>query len=132
MWFWEVPEPVHGVRWRTGVARRSRKPALASQSLIPINRDGGQVPWCSRPSCRCFADLPAYGSMGPQITCAELDRENLAFAAWLQKSLALRTGDRVAHGNMVANVQQLAAWMAGGIADYSSQFTRLQVDTLHK
>jgi long-chain acyl-CoA synthetase len=66
-----------------------------------------------RTSCRRFADLPAYSSMGTQITYAELDRESLAFGAWLQKSLALRRGDRVAI--MMPNLLQYPVAMFGAL-----------------
>ena len=45
-----------------------------------------------RSSCRRFAELAAYSSMGAQLTFAELDRESLAFAAWLQKALGPAPG----------------------------------------
>ncbi len=66
-----------------------------------------------RTSCRRFAELPAYSSMGAQISYAELDRESLAFAAWLQKSLALRRGDRVAI--MMPNLLQYPVAMFGAL-----------------
>ena len=47
-------------------------------------------------SCRRFADLPAYRSMGVAMTFRELDETSHAFAAWLQKSAGLQRGDRVA------------------------------------
>ncbi|MGZ5891616.1 MAG: AMP-binding protein [Caldimonas sp.] len=47
-------------------------------------------------SCERFADLPAYSNMGVSMTYAELDRSSRNFAAYLQKSLGLRKGDRVA------------------------------------
>ena len=47
-------------------------------------------------SCRRFADLPAYRSMGVAMTFRELDEASDAFAAWLQKSAGLQRGDRVA------------------------------------
>ncbi len=47
-------------------------------------------------SCRRFADLPAYSNMGASISYAELDRASLAFAAYLQQTLRLRKGERVA------------------------------------
>jgi len=62
-------------------------------------------------SCQRFGPLPAYSSMGAQISYAELDRESLAFAAWLQKSLALRRGDRVAI--MMPNLLQYPVAMFG-------------------
>lgn len=47
-------------------------------------------------SCKRFADLPAYRSMGVAMTFRELDEASGAFAAWLQKSAGLKRGDRVA------------------------------------
>jgi long-chain acyl-CoA synthetase len=47
-------------------------------------------------SCERFAALPAYSNLGSPITYAELDRESRAFAAFLQKSVGLKPGDRVA------------------------------------
>lgn len=66
-----------------------------------------------RTSCRRFAKLAAYSSMGAQITFAELDRESRAFAAWLQQSLALRKGDRVAI--MMPNLLQYPVAMFGAL-----------------
>ena len=66
-----------------------------------------------RTSCRRFAELPAYSSMGAQITYAELDRQSRAFAAWLQKSLLLRKGDRVAL--MMPNLLQYPVAMFGAL-----------------
>jgi len=64
-------------------------------------------------SCQRFAEIPAYSSMGAQITYAELDRESRAFAAWLQQSLALRKGDRVAL--MMPNLLQYPVAMFGAL-----------------
>jgi long-chain acyl-CoA synthetase len=64
-------------------------------------------------SCQRFAELAAYSSMGAQITYAELDRESRAFAAWLQQSLALRKGDRVAI--MMPNLLQYPVAMFGAL-----------------
>ncbi len=47
-------------------------------------------------SCQRFAELPAYTNMGATLTYAELDASSRDFAAYLQKSLHLRKGDRVA------------------------------------
>jgi long-chain acyl-CoA synthetase len=47
-------------------------------------------------SCSRFGELPAYTNMGATLTYAELDRSSRDFAAYLQKSLHLRPGDRVA------------------------------------
>lgn len=47
-------------------------------------------------SCQRFGDLPAYSNMGASMTYAELDRASRNFAAYLQKSLGLHKGDRVA------------------------------------
>lgn len=66
-----------------------------------------------RTSCRRFADLPAYSSMGALITYTELDRESRAFAAWLQKSLGLCKGDRMAI--MMPNLLQYPVAMFGAL-----------------
>jgi long-chain acyl-CoA synthetase len=47
-------------------------------------------------SCQRFGSLPAFSNMGASLTYAELDRSSRDFAAYLQKSLGLRKGDRVA------------------------------------
>ena len=47
-------------------------------------------------SCQRFGGLPAYSNMGASMTYAELDRSSRDFAAYLQKSLGLHKGDRVA------------------------------------
>jgi long-chain acyl-CoA synthetase len=47
-------------------------------------------------SCERFSDLPAYGNMGESISYADLDRLSRNFAAYLQNSLGLHKGDRVA------------------------------------
>jgi long-chain acyl-CoA synthetase len=64
-------------------------------------------------SCRRFAELPAFSSMGNRITYAELDRESRAFAAWLQQSAGLRKGDRVAI--MMPNLLQYPVAMFGAL-----------------
>jgi len=46
--------------------------------------------------CERFGSLPAFSNMGTSITYAELDRSSRNFAAYLQKTLGLHTGDRVA------------------------------------
>jgi long-chain acyl-CoA synthetase len=46
--------------------------------------------------CQRFSELPAYSNMGASMTYAELDRSSRDFAAYLQKSLGLHKGDRVA------------------------------------
>jgi long-chain acyl-CoA synthetase len=47
-------------------------------------------------SCQRFGDLPAYSNMGSSMTYAGLDRSSRDFAAYLQTTLGLRKGDRVA------------------------------------
>jgi long-chain acyl-CoA synthetase len=49
-----------------------------------------------RRSCERFTDLPAYSNMGASMTYAELDQHSRDFAAYLQNSLNLKKGDRVA------------------------------------
>ncbi len=64
-------------------------------------------------SCRRFAELPAFSSMGARIPYTELDRESRAFAAWLQQSAGLRKGDRVAI--MMPNLLQYPVAMFGAL-----------------
>jgi long-chain acyl-CoA synthetase len=47
-------------------------------------------------SCARFADLPAYGNMGVSITYRELDQKSRDFAAYLQKVVGMKKGDRLA------------------------------------
>ena len=47
-------------------------------------------------ACERFAGRIAYSNMGETLTYAQLDRKSRDFAAYLQKVLALRPGDRVA------------------------------------
>jgi long-chain acyl-CoA synthetase len=47
-------------------------------------------------SCERFAGLPAYANMGASMSYAELDRNSRDFAAYLQHTLGLRKGERVA------------------------------------
>jgi long-chain acyl-CoA synthetase len=47
-------------------------------------------------SCQRFGELPAHSNMGSSMTYAELDRSSRDFAAYLQRTLGLRKGDRVA------------------------------------
>ena len=49
-----------------------------------------------RRSCERFADLPAYSNMGASMSYAELDQHSRDFAAYLQSTLGLLKGDRVA------------------------------------
>ena len=47
-------------------------------------------------SCQRFDNLPAYSNMGASLTYADLNRLSRDFAAYLQQSLGLHKGDRVA------------------------------------
>jgi long-chain acyl-CoA synthetase len=47
-------------------------------------------------SCERFTDSPAYSNMGATLTYAELNLHSRDFAAYLQNTLGLRKGDRVA------------------------------------
>ena len=47
-------------------------------------------------SCERFGGLPAYSNMGVSMTYAELDQHSRDFAAYLQNTLGLHKGDRVA------------------------------------
>ena len=62
-------------------------------------------------SCQRFGDLPAYSNMGTSITYAEVERSSRHFGAYLQKSLGLRKGDRVAI--MMPNLLQYPVALLG-------------------
>jgi long-chain acyl-CoA synthetase len=62
-------------------------------------------------SCQRFGELPACSNMGASLTYAELDRASRDFAAYLQKSLGLHKGDRVAI--MMPNLLQYPVAMFG-------------------
>ena len=47
-------------------------------------------------SCRRFADLAAFESMGTELSYRELDRHSRSLAAFLQSDLGLRQGERLA------------------------------------
>jgi long-chain acyl-CoA synthetase len=47
-------------------------------------------------SCRAFAGKPAFSNLGRTLTYAELEREAMAFASWLQQHTDLLPGDRIA------------------------------------
>lgn len=49
-----------------------------------------------RHSCDRFADLPAYSNMGAKMSYAELDAHSRDFGAYLQHTLGLNKGERVA------------------------------------
>lgn len=49
-----------------------------------------------RHSCERFAQLPAYSNMGASISYAELEQSSRDFAAYLQNTLGLHKGERVA------------------------------------
>ncbi len=62
-------------------------------------------------SCRRFAELPAFTNMGSTLRYAELERASRDFAAYLQKSLGLHKGDRVAI--MMPNLLQYPVALLG-------------------
>ena len=64
-------------------------------------------------SCHRFGSLPAYSNMGVSMSFAELDRSSRNFAAYLQKSLGLRKGDRVAI--MMPNLLQYPVALFGAL-----------------
>jgi len=83
-------------------------------------------------SCRRFGSLPAYSNMGASITYAELDRSSRNFAAYLQKSLGLHKGDRVAI--MMPNLLQYAVALFGVlraglvVVNLNPQFTASELE----
>ena len=62
-------------------------------------------------SCQRFGDLPAYSNMGTSTTYAEVERSSRHLSAYLQKSLGLRKGDRVAI--MMPNLLQYPVALLG-------------------
>jgi long-chain acyl-CoA synthetase len=64
-------------------------------------------------SCARFASLPAYGNMGVSITYRELDEASRAFAAYLQKVVGLKRGDRLAI--MMPNLLQYPIALFGAL-----------------
>jgi len=62
-------------------------------------------------SFREFADRPAYTNMGTTLTFADLDRLSMQFACYLQHSLGLVRGERVAI--MLPNVLQYPVALCG-------------------
>jgi len=62
-------------------------------------------------SLREYADRPAYSNMGTTLTFADLDRLSRRFACYLQRSLGLTRGERVAI--MLPNVLQYPVVLCG-------------------
>jgi long-chain acyl-CoA synthetase len=64
-------------------------------------------------SCRRFAPLDAFTSLGRTISYAEYERRARDFAAWLQQSAKLQRGDRIAI--MLPNVLQYPIALFGAL-----------------
>ena len=62
-------------------------------------------------SCSRFAALPAYSNMGASISYAQLDQSSRDFAAYLQQSIGLKKGARVAI--MLPNLMQYPVALFG-------------------
>ena len=62
-------------------------------------------------SCQRFADLPAYSNMGVTLRYRDIDRLSRAFGAWLQQTLGLGKGERVAL--MMPNILQYPVALFG-------------------
>jgi long-chain acyl-CoA synthetase len=62
-------------------------------------------------SIQKYADRPAYTNMGTTLTFADLDRLSMQFACYLQQSLGLTRGERVAI--MLPNVLQYPVVLCG-------------------
>lgn len=60
-----------------------------------------------------YADRPAFTNMGATVTYRELQRQALAFAAWLQHETALQPGDRLAI--QMPNLLQYPVVMLGAL-----------------
>jgi long-chain acyl-CoA synthetase len=64
-------------------------------------------------SCERFGPLPAYHNMGVSISYRELDRKSRAFGAFLQRTLGLPKGERVAI--MLPNLLQYPVALFGAL-----------------
>jgi long-chain acyl-CoA synthetase len=64
-------------------------------------------------SCRRFARLPAYSNMGVSVSYTALDQASRHFGAYLQHSLGLRKGDRLAI--MLPNLLQYPVALFGAL-----------------
>jgi len=64
-------------------------------------------------SCQRFGPRPAYSNLGKSISYRELDRLSRGFAAYLQQTLGLRPGDRVAL--MMPNLLQYPVALFGAL-----------------
>ncbi|WP_298828272.1 AMP-binding protein [uncultured Piscinibacter sp.] len=64
-------------------------------------------------SCRRFGALPAYSNLGAVMTYAELERSSRDFGAYLQRSLGLHRGDRLAI--MMPNLLQYPVALFGAL-----------------
>jgi len=64
-------------------------------------------------SCQRFAGLTAYSNMGSTLSYAKLERVSRSFAAYLQKVICLKKGDRVAL--MMPNVLQYPVALFGAL-----------------
>ena len=62
-------------------------------------------------SCQQFADLPAYSNMGVTLRYRDIERLSRAFGAWLQQTLGLGKGERVAL--MMPNILQYPVALFG-------------------
>ena len=78
-----------------------QQPWLATyrENSIPetINADAWQsVVHLLDDAMQRYADKPAFRSFGQTLTYAEVDRLSGAFCAWLQHTLGVKKGDRIA------------------------------------
>jgi long-chain acyl-CoA synthetase len=64
-------------------------------------------------SCARFGTLPAYSNLGATLRYADLDRDSRDFAAYLQQTLKLRKGARVAI--MMPNLLQVPVALFGAL-----------------
>ncbi|MES1929633.1 AMP-dependent synthetase and ligase [Salinisphaera dokdonensis CL-ES53] len=64
-------------------------------------------------SCRQYADRNAFSNMGATLTYAGIDKESTAFAAYLQQTLGMRKGERIAI--MMPNCLQYATALFGAL-----------------
>ncbi|MBS1222003.1 MAG: fadD1, partial [Proteobacteria bacterium] len=62
-------------------------------------------------SCQRFADQPAYSNMGVTLRYRDIDQLSRAFGAWLQQTVGLGKGERVAI--MMPNILQYPVALFG-------------------
>jgi len=87
---------------------KSYPPGVAAEVATPGYRSLREM---VEAAFRDYPQRPAYAQMGHEITYAELDRQSMQFACYLQQTLGLTRGERVAI--MLPNILQYPVAMIG-------------------